>query len=68
MINDFPRYLNEAEVSMITGLALPTLRNWRFAKKGIPYTKLGRAIRYKADEVLSFMENHRVQINGVAGK
>ena len=54
------RYLNENEVSFITGLSVQTLRNWRFLGKGIPFTKAERAVRYRFDDIVSFMEARKV--------
>ncbi|MCG6533980.1 MAG: DNA-binding protein [Syntrophales bacterium LBB04] len=57
------RYITEREVSSITGLALPTLRNHRFIRCGIPYSKLGRAVRYKLEDVLHFCESRKIETN-----
>ena len=54
------RYLNEHQVSEITGRALSTLRNERSKGKGIPYIKVGRSIRYDYSDVVKFMEAHKV--------
>jgi hypothetical protein len=54
-------YLNEFEVAKIIGLAVQTLRNWRFIGKGIPYTKAGRSVRYELGDVLEFMKARRVE-------
>jgi len=51
-----PRWIKEREVSEITGFAVQTLRNWRFKGKGPAYTKVGRSVRYRLDQVLKFME------------
>jgi len=56
-----PQYLTEAEVTKITGRALSTLRNDRFNGRGIPYYKIGRSVRYNLDEVVSFMEDHKIK-------
>jgi hypothetical protein len=54
-------YLDEREVSLITGRALPTLRNDRFYRRGIPYLKVGsKTVRYKPQDVIEFMERSRV--------
>jgi len=50
------RFINENEVSAITGLSVQTLRNWRFQGKGIPYVKAGRSIRYSYQDVITYME------------
>ena len=49
-------FLNEREVSEITGRALSTLRNDRFNRRGIPYLRISkRSIRYRTSDVLNFM-------------
>jgi len=55
-----PQYLNEKEVSTITGRALSTLRNERFNRKGIPYVKIGRSVRYNYQDIITFMEKRKI--------
>jgi hypothetical protein len=55
------KFINETEVSRITGRAVPTLRNDRYKGQGLPFYKLGRSIRYRLDEILAFMGERRVQ-------
>jgi predicted DNA-binding transcriptional regulator AlpA len=55
------RYLTEKEVSELTGLALSTLRNHRFLCKGLPYIKIGKSIRYSLQDVIQYMESHRIE-------
>ena len=54
------KILNEIEVSKLTGLALPTLRNWRHLHKGPAYLKLGKAVRYNLEDVLAFAAKKRI--------
>ena len=54
------RYLTEKEVSSITSRALSTLRNERHMGQGIPYSKVGRSIRYLLTDVLGFMEERKI--------
>ena len=54
------KILNEIEVSKLTGLALPTLRNWRHLRKGPAYLKLGKAVRYNLEDVLAFAAKKRI--------
>jgi len=61
-VNETSRYLKEKEVAELTGLALQTLRNWRLLRKGPPYCKVGRSVRYPLAEVYSFMEKRRVNV------
>ncbi len=53
-------YLNEKQVSDITGFSLPTLRNSRHLRKGFPYLKVGRSVRYDPDDIENFMQRHRI--------
>jgi predicted DNA-binding transcriptional regulator AlpA len=54
------RYLGPAEVEEITGFKKQTLANQRFRGDGMPYCKVGRAVRYKLSDVLAYMERHRI--------
>ncbi len=56
------RWLDEREVSYLTRLSLSTLRAHRFYRKGIPYSKVGRSVRYSWADVVSFMESRRVAL------
>jgi len=59
------RYLTEQQVSELTGRALQTLRNDRFHRRGLPYHKIGRSVRYKLLDVLSVMESRRVDVEAL---
>jgi len=54
------RYLNEVQVSEMTGRALSTLRNERARNEGIPYIKIGRSVRYDLLDVIGFMDAHKI--------
>jgi len=58
-----PRWIDEKEVARITGIAVQTLRNWRFQRIAIPYSKVGkgRMVRYRLDEVIDFMEERKIR-------
>lgn len=59
-------FLNEREVAAITGRALSTLRNERHLRRGVPYLRVGRrSIRYKLDDVMSFMQSRRISFEEV---
>ena len=57
------KYLNEKEVSNLTGLALPTLRNHRSKGCGLPYVKIGRAVRYSFQDIIEYFEGHKIKTN-----
>jgi hypothetical protein len=54
------KYLNEKQVSEMTCRSLSTLRNERSLGLGIPYSKVGRSVRYSLTDVVEFMEAHKV--------
>lgn len=52
--------VDEGRTSQIMGFAVQTLRNWRHLGTGPPYYKVGRAVRYRMKDIISFMEARRV--------
>jgi hypothetical protein len=57
-------YLGEREVASLTARAVSTLRNDRHCRRGIPYLKIaGRSVRYKLQDVLTFMESRRISFD-----
>lgn len=57
-------FLNEMETAELTGRAVSTLRNERHLQRGIPYLKISkRSIRYKLNDVLSYMERQRISFD-----
>jgi phage terminase Nu1 subunit (DNA packaging protein) len=59
-----PKWIDEKEVSRITGIAIQTLRNWRCRRVGFPYSKGpgGRMVRYLLDDVVRIMKERRVNL------
>lgn len=49
--NESPRYLDEAAVANLLGIAPATLRTWRCLGRGPRFLKVGRAVRYREDLV-----------------
>lgn len=56
--------VKEQVVSEVTGLALSTLRKQRHYGTGIPYMKLGSAVRYDLRDVYAFLEKSKVDTRG----
>jgi hypothetical protein len=54
------KWINEKEVVVKTGRGLQSLRNDRSHKCGIPYSKIGKSIRYAVDDVEGWMEARRI--------
>ena len=55
-----PKYVDEKVAAGVTGFCVQTLRNQRSAGRGIPYYKVGKSVKYKLDDVVEFMERHKV--------
>ena len=60
-------FLNEFEVSAITGRAVSTLRNDRHLRRGLPYLRVSkRSIRYRTPDVMHFMEARPITFDEVS--
>lgn len=57
------KYLTAEEVAGLTGLSVETLAQWRSQKRGIPYLKIGRAVRYDLADVQAYLEGCRVSVS-----
>jgi len=55
--------LTSDRVAEITGLSSETLAQWRSQRRGIPYLKIGRAVRYDPAEVRTYLEGCRVSVS-----
>ena len=55
------KYITEKQVAEITSFGLQTLRNDRHLRRGLPYIKKGRSVRYALADVIEFMEKHRIR-------
>lgn len=62
-IEEIARLLAVEEVAALTGLSVETLAQWRSQKRGIPYLKIGRAVRYDVADVQSYLEGCRVSVS-----
>ena len=57
------KLLTTERVSAITELSEETLARWRSRKRGIPYLKIGRAVRYDPAAVQAYLERCRVSVS-----
>lgn len=55
--------LTSEDVATLTGLSEETLAQWRSQKRGIPYLKIGRVVRYDPAEVQAYLERCRVSVS-----
>jgi hypothetical protein len=58
--NQISPSVDEHQVARILGKSVQTLRNERHLRKGCPYLKLGRSVRYRIEDVIGYMEKHRI--------
>ena len=52
--------ISETQAAQILGRAVQTLRNDRHLKKGPPYIKLGRSVRYLISDLHHYIEKNRI--------
>jgi predicted DNA-binding transcriptional regulator AlpA len=55
MNNTNNNLLTESEVAPLIGLSVHWLRRMRWAGGGIPFIKMGAAVRYRLDDVQSYI-------------
>jgi hypothetical protein len=61
-----PQAINEHEAAQILGKSVQTLRNERFLKKGCPYVKLGRSVRYLIGDLDKYLIQNRIEpVSGI---
>ena len=52
--------LNEHEAAKKLNKSVQTLRNDRHKRRGLPYVKLGRSVRYSPVDIDSHIKAHRI--------
>ena len=65
MVNHFclrHQAFSKKQLAEMLGLAVQTLRNWRFEGRGPRYCKIGRAVRYQINDIKLFIKSSRVEI------
>jgi len=55
--------LTPEQVARLTGLSMDTLAQWRSQRRGIPYLKVGRTVRYDPADVQRYLEGCRVSVS-----
>jgi excisionase family DNA binding protein len=59
----FANLLTPEQVAAMTGVSKETLAQWRSQKRGIPYLKVGRVVRYDPADVQAYLEGCRVSVS-----
>ena len=55
----YPPLLKQKDYCQITGKAKSTAEQDRLHGRGAPFIRMGRAVRYRLDDVVEWIENHR---------
>ena len=55
-----PLAVNEKTASAMIGLSIQTLRNDRSMRRGLPYLKVGRSVRYLVADVEAYLMANRI--------
>jgi hypothetical protein len=59
-MDEINRFVSDIEAGRIMGVAPQSLRNWRCLGRGPAYSKKGRLIRYRVQDLLDFMNSGRI--------
>ena len=54
------QFLSEAQVAMILNRAPSTLQKDRTNRRGVPYVRFGRTVRYMVGDLMDYIEENRV--------
>lgn len=59
----YPPLLTTSDLARITGLSREWFahRRWKIAGEGPPYVKIGRAVRYRLEDVIAWIEGLMVR-------
>ncbi|WP_382307362.1 helix-turn-helix domain-containing protein [Herbiconiux sp. UC225_62] len=60
------QWLTEQQCAEKTGIPVGTLRDWRLKKLNLPFSRIGRLVRYSDAEVDEFMAAQTVEVKRTA--
>jgi len=55
------KFLDETATAEMLKISVHTLRGHRHTRRGLPFYKLGRSVRYKMSDILEHMSGLRVE-------
>ena len=55
-------WLNPREVNQEFGFSTSTLAKWRMDNLNLPFSKIGKYIRYKRSDLETFLESNKVEV------
>lgn len=60
---NLPELLTPKEVAGWLAISEASLAQDRFMKTGIPYIKVGKRVRYRRDDIISFLDANRYEVS-----
>ncbi|BCP05626.1 helix-turn-helix domain-containing protein [Mycobacterium paraintracellulare] len=60
-MSDLPKLLTPRELADMLTVSEETLAQNRYLGQGIPFIKVGKRVRYQLADVVTYLENQRVQ-------
>ena len=62
IMHDLPQLLTREQAAKYLGTSKGTLENWASTKRyDLPFIKIGSAVRYKAEDLLAFLERNTIK-------
>ena len=55
-------WLKPQDVKREYGFSVSTLAKWRMDNKNLPFSKMGKYIRYQRSDIETFIESNRVEV------
>ncbi len=55
-------YLTAKEVYQEFSFSTSTLAKWRMNNLNLPFSKMGKYIRYKRDDIIEFIESGKIEV------
>lgn len=56
--------LTENDAAKLLNIPIRTLQTWRFQKRVLPFTKVGKAVRYSRAKLEKFVADNTVSVDG----
>lgn len=66
-VAELPELLTTEELAEFLGVSAETLANERYLKRGFPYIKLGKRVRYRLNDVMAHLDANTVRAGGKNG-
>ncbi len=58
------RLFDERSAANVLSCSVALLRKWRLFREGPSYVKIGRLVRYRQDDLNTYLDSHRVETGG----